>query len=153
MKKEVSLLLSDYAYENYIYYIQHKFLKHKQICFLCYKNLLSSKTEYDTYINEFNYKTLSKVLEDYHEEYNKIIIASSFREPDERQKNMKENFMMLGFSGDYIVEICEEMKEKPKDWLLQEELRLKRKYNVIKFVKQFSKKFKFNLKIQEERSY
>ena len=86
-------------------------------------------------------------MEDYYKEHEKVIIAASFREPDEKQKTMKEDFIMLGFSGDYIGEVCKEMKDKSTKWLMQEEMRLKRKFDVFKFAKNFLKQLNPNLKI------
>lgn len=147
MKKEINFLLSDEAYRTYINYIHNKFFRNKSVCPSCYKNLLSGKLEYDSYIKELENKSFAEVLEDYYKEHEKVIIAASFREPDEKQKTMKEDFIMLGFSGDYIGEVCEEMKDKSTKWLMQEEMRLKRKFDVFKFAKNFLKQLNPNLKI------
>lgn len=154
MKKEISLLLNEETYKAYLNFMYNKFSNKKSVS---NRHALSDKFEYDSYIKELDGKTFAKVFAEFYKERERIIIAASMREPDEKQITMKEDYIMLGFSGDYLFEICEKLKDKSDEWLRKEENRLIRKFDVLKFAEQHLKKLNSNLNVikasQEGRNY
>lgn len=152
MKKEIDLLLSDYAYQTYINYMFNMLSKQKPL-YSSSRYAISKKSEYDAYIDELQNKTFAEAFADFYKELEEIIIAASMREPDDRRETMEEGYIMMGFSGNYIKEVCEKLKDKSNKWLLDEEIRLKRKFEVLKFTEDFIKSSDRNLKPLESAEY
>ena len=140
MKKEIYFKLFSYcAYVEYILYMNNEFATKKCTYSDNYKN--ATITEYKLYIKEFANKTMEKAFEEFYKQREEIMIASSLREKDYIREGMQENYIMLGFSGDYLQSVCEKYKDRPTKWLLDEEMKLNTKFDVLRFASDFERKY------------